>query len=146
MEIERKEKIEILLTMLKENNIQIIWLKDLDLKIVYYTVVLQFATITWLAATQNTQLLFVFRFFSFVTLVLSGLFLLRNHITHNRIRLNNRRMLNALGLFSKNRYGDESMLTYSSDWTFHAGRLIYLVILAISSIATIFASCYLLGV
>lgn len=147
MEIKPKEKIEILLTMIKENNVQIIWLKDLDFKIVYYSVVLLFATLTWLATTttaENSQLLFMYRYFSLILVTLSTLFLIRNHFTHWRIRFNNRRMLGTLGLFKKNIYGTEPPVTYSNDFMFHMGRFIYFVILVISGTTSTIASCYFL--
>jgi hypothetical protein len=50
MEINKERKVDILLKLLEENRKQVEWLKNLDHKIVYYTVLLFIVGIAWLAS------------------------------------------------------------------------------------------------
>ncbi len=139
MEINKERKVDILLKLLEENRKQVGWLKNLDHKIVYYTVLLFIVGIAWLASRPYTTPQYCSLLISIIGIVVFDiLFLIRNHHRHTELIYENRRISKALLLDKKNEYNSEAIypLHDGQDFAFHIGRFLYIILIIFSAVMT----------
>ena len=138
MKLDDQRKIEVLLKLLEENQKQVEWLKELDFRITYYTVVAMLAGIVWSASNSSIPawlLVWVVIIMSLLTL----LFLSRNHLRHMELNREYRRITKALLLTQKGEYAEEAIyiLRKREDWIFHAGRTLYALAVVLAGMMVI---------
>ena len=139
MEINREWKVDILLKLLEENRKQTEWVKNLDHKIVYYTVLLFIVGIAWLASKPYPTPQYCSLLISIIGIVVFDiLFLIRNHYRHIELDNEIRRISKALLLNKENEYNSEAIypLHDGQDFAFHAGRFLYIILIIFSAFMT----------
>lgn len=133
-----KNKVDVLLKLIEENRKQAEWVKNLDYKIVYYTVILLGLVIVWITNNPKIELLKEFFFLTIIMFgILSIIFLLRNHIRHSGLNKEYGKIIRALLLTQSNVYHQEPIYNSKKrgiDWMFHLGRSLYILFIVISVI------------
>lgn len=123
------KKADILLQLLDQNRKQTEWVKNLDMKIVYYCLGFFVVCIGWFSAhpPQSGQVPLLVS--SFVLLAfLSILFLVRNHSRHHGLNTEFNNILEALNLMEPNHYSLDPVFKKwetKNSWAFHFGRGLY---------------------
>lgn len=125
-----KTKSEVLVKMLEETEKQIIWLKNLDYKVMYYTFLFILVLSAWVATSPSTippKLLLVLALL--IMPIISIVFLIKNHLRHSKLRDQYGRIAKALKLNTEE-YGE---IIYPDlekhDLIFHLGRMLYIFLL-----------------
>jgi hypothetical protein len=134
-----EKKIDILLKLFEENRKQVEWLKDLDFKIVYYTLAIYLAMVAWFSANHPKDSYIPFLVVAIILVASTAvLFLARNHIRHTGLNAELGRTMEALGLMSANEYAEKPLFSSSSgkDWAFHLGRVLYGVAVIATALLT----------
>lgn len=141
MKLNDKDKVEVLLKLLEENRKQVEWVKELDYRVVYYTIFALLAGLAWLAAQQRSaSLRMLFNGAVIVVSLLAVIFLIRNHRRHAGLNKEFKRVVKALRLNKESEYTDEAIypLREGHDWPFHAGRALYGVLIIVVAILAMF--------
>ena len=139
MKLDDQKKADVLLKILEENRKQTEWVKNLDYKIVYYTVLFFLAGIAWLGSKPaSAPPKWLFDLAIGVVSLLAIIFLLRNHMRHGGLNQEYFRIVEALLLNKENEYGSQPLYQArrDPDWAFHAGRGIYAILIILSAIVT----------
>lgn len=129
IQIDDKDKVRVLLTLLEQNAKSIEWVKEFDYKIAYQSLFLYAAIVTFIAkitvSDQVRCVLFVMVLFVALGAVI---FLSRNHLRHFSLVKENGQMRKALLLTESKIYHDEPIFKATEpDLAFHLGRILYVL-------------------
>jgi hypothetical protein len=126
LELTDQMKVNTLHTLIEEYGRQVQWVKDLDFKIIYYTLAFLVAIIAWFIANPQEQA-YIFIWIIAFLCVWSIIFLFRNHFRHGVLLDKLRSVHEALGFFEPKLYAEEALEGRKNfkDWAFHAGRILY---------------------
>ena len=138
LSLEDSEKIDVLLKLLEENKKHVEWLKNLDYKIMYRTILLFCAIGAWWGSKPDllpppSECLLIS--LTWVITVLALGFLLRNHLRHAGLNNEFKRICAALSLDKKKIYGEEAIVDLANGFSFHFGRILYGVIILAGGIS-----------
>jgi hypothetical protein len=122
-------KVNTLHKLLEEYGNQIQWVKDLDFKIIYYTLGLFVAVIAWFSTNPPQKELFPFlKSVIYFLGIWSIVFLIRNHFRHSKILDKLHNIHEALLLNKPGEYYSSAIESSTSikDLSFHMGRILYI--------------------
>lgn len=122
-------KVDTLHKLLEEYGKQIQWVKDLDFKIIYYTLGLLIAVIAWFSANPPQKELFPFlEYVIYILGLWSIVFLIRNHARHSEILDKLQHIHDALLMNKPGEYCSSVLESSTSvkDLSFHLGRILYI--------------------
>jgi len=135
-------KVDTLHKLLEEYGSQVQWVKDLDFKIIYYTLALLVGIDAWFAANPPSRPLLpsLYAIVAFLA-AWSIVFLWRNHSRHGGLLDKLQQVHDALLLTEPKAYGTAPLekTRSSKDLAFHSGRILYgVAILIASSLSAVF--------
>ena len=136
IELGHRDKIDVLLKVLELNAAHVEWIKNMDYKVTYYTLVFVIAVVVWIAASP-VQLPPLFVIVSSLIGVcgLAILLLAKNHWRHKELNEEFRRIVHALKLNQANSYSTQQIVTLrQSDLPFHLGRSLYMALIIVSGL------------
>lgn len=139
IDLRSDKKIEVLLHLLDENRKQVIWVKNLDFKMAYYSLGFFVAATAWFSANPpQSEQIRLLQVFVAVSALLSWSFLWRNHSRHDGLNREFNVILDALRLTEANVYAEKPICPIQTrvDWRFHFGRGLYALFVGVGAVAT----------
>jgi len=121
-------KLDTLHKLYEEFSRQIIWIKDHDFKVFYYTMGLLVGIVAWFAANPpQNELIPLLNIVIIILGLWAALFLVRNHNRHAKLLNKIHNIYIALQLNIPNTYDGLLTEEYKNlkDWGFFIGRLLY---------------------
>jgi hypothetical protein len=139
IQLSNENKVSILVDLMKENRKQVEWVKNLDFKILYYTLAFWVAIVAWLSTKPpaTTPKCVLSGAVILISILATGLFI-RNHARHADLNTEFIRMASSLHLTTGNEYGLYVIYPKrnGSDWAFHLGRGLYFLFIIIGATFT----------
>ena len=129
MNISDDKKVDVLTNVLNENRRQAIWVKNLDFKIIYYTLLLFLALVAWVSSEGlKHALYYLMSRLVFTLFIIDALFLTRNHLSHYYLNKEYFRIIEVLKLSNAHEYDTKAVIKKSKfhNYTFHGGRILYI--------------------
>lgn len=129
MQIDDRDKVRVLLTLLEQNAKGIEWVKEFDYKIAYQSLFLYAAIVTFVAQVSISDQA---RCVLFVTVLFvafgAAIFLLRNYLRHFGLVRESAQIRKALLLTESKTYHDQPIFKVAEpDLAFHLGRVLYIL-------------------